>query len=408
MSNLATMTSTPESWDDVGSLRLQVDCISDKLGMNDSQLQKLSDEFALIRAHLAKAQQQEEKKQRCQMHICGVITAVFLSCVLAPQIYMICTVSAPKSTVLDMNQNFQKLSDEVWKTFRDDLKASEAELKPSPEPEVQRGWRDQKFIDAAGRAERAAGSSTDGPNDSQEAGKDAIDNWFETGKNNADGEQSIKVPGEDKVQFPQINLTVVVSEASSGGEKRESIKAIHDQPSSLANQTMTLPSSSFQNMSPRALKRFNRGVFYVCFPSSALKTKAKKYAQVFQDVSHSRKWMVYPFCYIDAKNLNEIYDERFCDEAQQMTFVLETSRSDLDSSTKNASGPLNEIPIQSRFDSCLYMYSKSPQWFSITSSVRFRRMFPPNQDVQASLVEEFLSDVYSGKLQEVVPFKRDL
>lgn len=95
------MTTTPESWDDVGCLRLQVDCLSHKVGdledrcishevedgpdirnlnrkgepvfhgLLDSQLQKLRDKVEL--------QEQEQKNQRCLRDI----IALLLGCVLA-------------------------------------------------------------------------------------------------------------------------------------------------------------------------------------------------------------------------------------------------------------------------------------------------------------------------------------
>lgn len=87
------MTTTPESWDDVGHLRLQVDCIAQKMEHQDrdrdafqekivSELQKLRDEVVLMHA-----QEQEQKKETCQWKGGTTIIVFLFGCALAMHIF---------------------------------------------------------------------------------------------------------------------------------------------------------------------------------------------------------------------------------------------------------------------------------------------------------------------------------
>lgn len=109
------MTSTPESWDDVGCLRLQVDCVSQKVEDVQTGLavvQKLKDEVARLQM-----QEREQRKERYQMKICSIIAAFLFSCVLAVQIFMIYQVWAPRST--------QAFPDEASRMHLEYVKTSE-------------------------------------------------------------------------------------------------------------------------------------------------------------------------------------------------------------------------------------------------------------------------------------------
>lgn len=151
----------------------------------------------------------------------------------------------------------------------------------------------------------------------------------------------------------------------------------------------------------------SHGVFYVCFPATALEQYVKKHAQVFLEVARSRKWNVYPFCW-----LNEVDAEHFCDDTTKITFVLEKSRSDPISMQigvdAHSNSPRDQIPSQNSFNDCFNLYDQEEKWFNIEDPVWNRRLFSPEQDISPSLIENFLVDVHSGKLQEVKPFIREL
>lgn len=302
------MTSTPESWDDLGSLRLKVECISQKLGLNNSELQELRDKVAFIDLH---EQLKEQKHDRYQIKVCSIIIAVLLGCVLALQVFMIYTGSASGLT---------GLSDETWKTHPHDFKASEARnlavlQQKDPEPES------------------------------------AVPQKHTEGESTPDGLLSLA----DKMQN------------SSGG------------------------------------------VFYVCFPASAIEQNLEKYAPAFKEVARGWKHIVYPFCWIDTrKNLNKIYDEHFCDDVSKITFVMEKSRNGMMQSSKHAFGPDNAIQSESLFENCEDLCKRFPELFTIESSVWFRRIFRADQDIQPAVIKEFIDDVYSGQVQAALPWKRDL
>lgn len=95
------MTNTPESWDDVGRLRLQVDCIS----------------VELARMHVREQEHQQERQYMKICHVVSAVTVVFLVCVVALQTIMIYSMYNGSAPAL-----VQRLSDEAWHAHLRDLK----------------------------------------------------------------------------------------------------------------------------------------------------------------------------------------------------------------------------------------------------------------------------------------------
>eukprot|EP00746_Dinoflagellata_sp_MGD_P149466 gnl/MRDRNA2_/MRDRNA2_81491_c0_seq3.p1 gnl/MRDRNA2_/MRDRNA2_81491_c0~~gnl/MRDRNA2_/MRDRNA2_81491_c0_seq3.p1 ORF type:complete len:500 (-),score=114.29 gnl/MRDRNA2_/MRDRNA2_81491_c0_seq3:44-1543(-) len=493
------MTTTPESWDDVGCLRLQVNCISqnvEDVQLHVSQLQKLSDQLVLAQEQEKKKErcrEQEQKKERCHMKIFIVATAGLFGCLLAMMacvlvlLYTIYAGSAPRLT--------QSLSDEVWKPYVGDFKASEAttlmgndvrngqqlrqngavavleaakELlaerdnldemlqatkkllaehqhlarentdertektvtmlkhwdearkataaNPSyswtvveekelgsnqtHEPETRSAHHPRSSADAGGRIQTAANSLDDDPQGVREDAQDTRGNDFNEREGHDDGEQTREEPGNKKSLSPSIDLSAAAS-VPAEGEKLEAIEATQDKPSAKPKaptdkaQSPTIKSKSptskakpptakakpkakhdmralpplpFQLLgwahseaSNEVLKRARHGMVWVCFPANAFEQSVKTYAPVFNEVARSQKWRMYPFVYPDTRQM-ERYSEHFCDDVKKITFVME-------------------------------------KWSDVSEV--FRRVFEPDQVIQASLVEEFLNDVHSGKLPEI-------
>lgn len=398
------MTSTPESWDDVGSLRLKVDCVSQRIGLNDSQLQKLRDEMMLIHAQ----EQEQKKKERFQMKVCvvcSILAAVLFGCVLTLQIVMIWSGLAPKLS--------QGLVHEAWKTHLDDFKASEVPNitlllthTVTPKLEVQGAQHIQSSTDAEGRTQIVAKRAEETPEDAQDKDSDEAED-------HEDGEQSRDEPVKKTRLSPPIDLRPSLPGDPAEGERHASINATQGKPSSLADRMWALPSFTslpFKIMSDKVAEKQStdsHAVFYVCFPPSTFEQNVKKYARVFNKVARHQKRMGYTFCYMDTR-LIDTDNDRFCHDLDKITFALEKSN--------------GEIPTDSRFQRCSEVYSeyitytlmRSTQldslrpWFSGQSSGSFRRTFSPDQEIRVSLIEEFFHDVHSGKLQEALPLKRDL
>lgn len=312
------------------------------------------------------------------------------------------------------------------------MERKEQEAKQTPQLDVQRTIHAQSSTDSEGRAQRVAKSTEEDAQDAREDAEDAKDKDSDEGEDHENGER----PREEASSLDQRKRDMPA-------ERREPIKVTQDQPSSLTatismlmatqDHLKALPpdhlmatqeevldhlkASPFQIMSNKVLKWFSFGVFWVCFPSNARARSKKKYAPVFIEVARSQKWPVYPFCHLDvthtldgtSKGTELFYEDHFCDDVDKITFVMQMEkRGDGVSNSKHASSPHGETPILSQFGECSDAMIESPAWFIMDSPAWFKRTFPPDQDIQASLVEEFLNDVYSSKVQEVTPPKRDL
>lgn len=375
------MTTTPEPWDDVGCLRLQVNCISQKVedvqkgltafhGLNDAQLKKLSYEVALIHA-----QDQEQRSGRWQLKACGIATPLLLGCVLALlacvfalQMFMIYTGLGPRLT--------QRLSDEAWRAPPDDLTFSLGESA-------------ERHLGETNATKRL--TSWTGGDDNQ-----PLLEAFQTLQSEVQNDQHPHISSDTDGVAESVNI----SYAEDSGEVEGDNHDVND----LHTEGVIASSSDPQEVGGH--ERLPHGVFWVCFPSSSLDQNVKKYAQVFGEVAH-RKSMVYPFCHLDTRKSNS--DELLCDDVSKITFVLEKEMTTNVASDSTPSQVSREEHIErSSFRDCLDAWMDFPSWFTFKSSARFRRVFSADQDIQASLVDQFLDDVYSGKLQEAVPTKRDL
>lgn len=435
------MTSTPEEWDDVGCLRLEV-------GMNATELQKLRDEVALMHAH--------QKKERCQAKVAFII----IVSVVALHIFL--TYSPKQSTEETQSKSMhleeghqqkdseqqqtagfeqrpeppisaeglvQRFATSTSKDIGEEAKdggedAQDTKVmhssnehgfdghqlrevqKPKPLPEVQNTQQPESSTNADGFIQSTVSASTnlfnlngwfdwpmhqgptEGPKDARRgAGEDADER-----KNHGAHEQS-QEDLKDKESRSSSDLNVILPKDTAQSEEQKLTKAMQD------------------NILPVADK-FSHGTFWVCFPPSTHKQKVKHYAKIFNEVARRQKRMVYPFCYIDTRFL-DAYGESFCDDVNKVTFVLEVDKGKHDAISDSKR---SEISTQSSFDDCSKALVESPHGkdgdefleTQFESPAWFRRTFRPDRVIRASLVEEFLNDAFSGKVPEVVPTKGDL
>lgn len=378
------MTATPESWDDVGSLRLQVECMHQKFGINDSELQKLREKIELI-----DAEGQEHKRERRRIQVCGILISVFVACVFALQVLVIYNSSASRST--------QKLVDEVRKSQADDMNASRLNvLLPAPKRSKNKTWSQKKWGKPGKLSKKKLSNSTKRKTMEQ------------------------KEPQESNEKRELDVVTASNMEASG------SWKSIDGRKTDRLGENITSSEATDDKLvlsGGKLLIRSSHAVFYVCFPEGNKEWYVKKYTPVFDEVTRSQTRMVYPFCYIDTtRSLNEVFDEhvkfmvrllhlrleQYCDDINQITFIMEKSKNEKLPSNEHPSNPHGEIPSDSSFQNCEGQLMQSPEWFRIESSAFFKRVFPAGHTIQATSIEEFIDDVYSGKLREVRPAKRDL
>lgn len=435
------MTTTPESWDDVGCLRLQVDCLS-------SKVEDLEDKLR----HKLEQEEQHENKRKCRTQACGIITAVLFGCILAllfivsllimivytgstqkasgessevnplvPTTFTFNTsgisghvnlnlpVPAAQST-LDQHRNGlqpkqKPLNSPVVKPMVEQSSVVGSEQEERTEKIMSRRKRRKDAHKAAKTNSGNFGTSAEMEKKELEPKKAPEDvDVFEQSASSileAKRTQHAQRHAQSISEIDPYNAAREAAEDAEGvdsdeGESFESGKLFKAEPwgkKKLAtpidlgvNNVRALPSLSSQ--SP--------GVVWVCFPARTFEHDVKAYASAFIEVARSRRWMVYPFCFLDTRELDHgTYSQHFCDDDNKVTFVMEKARR-ID---KNQSSTARlEIPRQSRFDECM--------WFkplTIHSPVFHRRMFPPDQEIQASLVEDFLYDVHSGRVPEITP-----
>jgi hypothetical protein len=171
---------------------------------------------------------------------------------------------------------------------------------------------------------------------------------------------------------------------------QEITNAGHNAPS--PDGKMTLPPLPFQMLDgddpgyEEVMKRSEYGVFWVCFPSNAIKSYVEKYAPIFNKIATSRKWRMYPFVYLDTTRLDEKYNHHFCDDITKITFGMEKT---------------NDMVSGNQQEAYFLSDGRHPESY-------FRQEYPPDQDITTSVVEEFLNNVHSGKLRKIVFTKGDL
>jgi hypothetical protein len=399
------MTTTPEQWDDVGSLRLQVDCIS-------NTVQHVQDAVA----HLARLQAQESEKREqekekcptkaamCGLALCGVIMAFVFGFMLA-----LLTFGFPLPISKIANAGF--LSEQQSVDHHQNADGSLNNLMNS----MKRHENWERLLT---------------PNISIDSQEDAYNNENDT-------EIGVKV-----------DVNVTNSETSLGlirmaGTWRKKVKelpqeapgALEDFPDSLEEDMdeaegvqqatgeaknssgltqQTVESRGNQSQIDRQAHKVNRlrlrlqsrAAVWVCFPPETYQEKVKRYEGVFVKVARSRRWMVHPFCYLDTRVHDDIYGDHFCGDASQITFVMQKSREEIKVSGKKYA-PV-KVPNQTKFNECMKYMTRYPESFDYEHPVYHRRTFLPDQDINATLLEEFLYDAYSGKLPTMYPRKRDL
>eukprot|EP00746_Dinoflagellata_sp_MGD_P149465 gnl/MRDRNA2_/MRDRNA2_81491_c0_seq2.p1 gnl/MRDRNA2_/MRDRNA2_81491_c0~~gnl/MRDRNA2_/MRDRNA2_81491_c0_seq2.p1 ORF type:complete len:449 (-),score=92.48 gnl/MRDRNA2_/MRDRNA2_81491_c0_seq2:206-1552(-) len=443
------MTTTPESWDDVGCLRLKVNCISQAVenvqkgqqeqafshGQNLSAVSQLQAATQELKAELAllHAQNQVEKKEACRTKVGVIIALILISCVLALQAFMIYTGAVtgltqrntmnhpkephtPQSQIL--NHEAEGLSNDAWKTNRDDHKASEVTAPMPANEDKQRKMRNDLQLKqnsvingAAVQPQYLEGQTIDKRKQqlgsvwmdpqmvATETKKKASTSWngaekrvpetthpseLEELQSSIDSEGRADLGSESAHEDARQDAKDVEDKDSKEREDLEEIKQVK------GDLSQPLP---FQIMNPdnaeELMSLSQNGLFWVCFPPTALEKSVKAYASAFNEVARSQKWRIYSFCYLDTNRLKQDYTDHFCHDIRQITFVLEKN-SAANSGSKHTPFSKN---AESDFEE-FHRDTGSPAWF--------KRTFPPDQDIHASLIEQFLNDVHSGKIPEII------
>lgn len=170
----------------------------------------------------------------------------------------------------------------------------------------------------------------------------------------------------------------------------------------------------FQSMSNAMLQQFRHGFFWVCFPARDLEMGLWKYTPIFQEFAFE-EWKVNAHCWLNTRLLSPqrfvlLYEERLCDDLQTITFGVEMEQNTADADIKDTRASHYDLPSRSSFDECMEVVKRpeSKALFEMKSPARFQQTFPPDQDIKASLIKDFLYDVYHGKIRQITPGKGDL
>lgn len=422
------MTSTPESWDDVGCLRLKVDSISQRVEdvHKGQHLQAASNDLTVLQLQAVtqelKAELAEQKKEACRMKVCVVITLVLFACVLA---FQACTIHGEFSTGLTRQRMINNPEDlrgpqsralvsttlvsaeqaNKDKKVRNDLQPKQNQVTQDDEKQLLGEESSLKMDDKTKQAmsgrkrwKEAQTAAKDENKKNKHLGEEmqkpsASWNMMEQQEPEAKRTPALEVLGSsiDSEGRPQIGAKSAQGDPLDG---RESAKDAEDEDSEEGEdsedgyQPTDEPRDKvmpFQIMKPETaselLKWSRHGVFWVCFPPNALEELVKKYTSVFNEVARSQKWRMYPFCYLDTSRLG-FYTDHFCDDIKKITFVLE----------------MNEAVDFGR-------KAEPPAWIT---SIFFKRTFQPDQEIKTSLIDQFLADIHSGALPEIQTFKGDL
>jgi hypothetical protein len=377
------MTATPETWDDVGTLRLEVNSISQKVidvqegltvfhGLNDLQLQKLRDEML---AHNAALIGREQRKERLK-------TSALLGCFLVLQIFILCVNSGASSGLVE------KLYPAAWKTHVDDTEASEAKrIQQNSVVENSQRLKHRPVNDATQEVELVT--------EVHMHEEDPKDNRTKTiltfGKELVSEQIKMNARAED--QLPEVEVPTVQD----------------PQPLPDAESLVQSSAEDQEDSNEHAFQQFSHGWFWVCFPAGDLEWSLQKYTPIFEEFARSQKWKVNAYCWLRATKL--LHEERLCDDPEKITFGVEMEKkTTVVTDNKNALSINGEMPKHSAFDDCVDFLRRpeSKALFEMQSPSRFHQTFPPDQDIQASLVKEFLNDVHSGKIRQIPHGKGDL
>jgi hypothetical protein len=368
------MTTTPESWDDVGSLRLEVNSISLKVqdvqaglsdchGLNDLQLQKLRQEIAQEIGQVMTVQSQEQTKERCKMKVCIFLMCALLVCVFMLQLFIICTGSSGE------------LAQRLYK--------------------VARGTPADDFQFRAAEASTVL-SVTKASN--EELKNQTVQNGLLLTRRPADD-----VTADENVE---VELLTAEQNATDGAVPAMDV----DQPQ---NSTMSVHTQSDETI-VQSLDddQFSHGIFWVCFPPKDFKRNLRKYSSVFEKMARSQKWRINAYCWLDTRKAppQVLYEERLCNDVEKVTFSLEMEKKSTSiADAKDSVTSPRDMPHRLSFDACTdLVWADSQALFEMKSPAKFQQVYPAGQDITASLVEEFIDDVHHGKIRQIVAGKRDL
>lgn len=408
------MTSTPESWNDIGSMRIEI-------GMNSTQVQKLKDEIALLHEQQIEGQLEVQKlrgaitffhgqqsKERCQMKVFFII----LACVLAQHTIV---------THFQASPNQSKEETRKPQSARHMADKNRPEPVQMQEPESQRAQHPELSTDTGTEAsvERFAEDDAEHP---KEAGEDAQDVKVNDSQAGDHGDQR----GEEPKSTPLLEIqSVQHSDASTiesvaqapvsvsanlfnsngafdrskhqggalkdpkdarggrniNGNSRES-HAVSEQtrdepgdkkypsshglgvalPEDLVEREGQNASTSTQESTLTLTDKFSHGTFWVCFPPDTSPQKIQTYAKVYRDVARRQKRTIYPFCYINSKHVT-LYQDNHCDDVSKIIFVLEV---DLRKSDIVLNRIRSAIPMQFSFEDFAKATLSNYEWFMKT------------------------------------------
>jgi len=385
--------------------------------LNNLQLeqleQKLREEIAqnatLIR---------EQRKERFNTKVCNILTCVLLGCVVLLQV---CIMSTGMSSGLA-----QMLSAAPQKTHVDDIEASEAS-KASASHSVTQASKDMQRNSIVKNGQQLK----------QKAVKHAVAQGSPEAEMVAEERTWAEQETDNKTETTTINhghakeaqeAETEKSHASRTELKEKQVKVNHTLEHGVEGQILDVGSltaqhpqdlrdiseNPFQSMSNAMLQQFSHGFFWVYFPARDLETALRKYTPIFQDFAFE-EWKVNAHCWLDPRILTPqrhalIYEERLCDDLKKITFGVEMEQNTADADTKDTRASYRDLPNRSSFDECMEVVNRpeSKALLEMTISVRFQRTFPPDQHIEASLIKDFLHDVYRGKIRQIVPGKGDL
>lgn len=371
------------------------------------------------------------------MKVCNILTCVLLACVVVLQVLILCTGSSSEFA--------QRLYTAQWKAHVHDIEVAETstllslteaskEIKSNIVVENIQQLKQRPVNDVStkesGEEELVAKEQTEEEEHAGGTTKTMISSRWQGAKaHEVEMEKRHTFGKEFEQKQTKMNQTAE-SEVEGQTPELETPTAQHPQSSTDAEglvrkQTQEKIAKSFEEdrrdgredpfetTSNKMLQQYSHGFFWVCFPARDLERNLQKYTPVFEEFARSQKWKVNAYCWLNTRKLTPqmLYEERLCDDLEKITFGVEMEKkSAAVSDTKDALSLSREMPNGSSFDDCMDVVKRpeSKALFEMKSPARFRQTFPTDQDIQVSLIKEFLNDVHYGKIRQIAPGKGDL
>lgn len=351
------MTSTPERWDDVGSLRVQLDYIS--LQVHDVQKEQAGLEVAQLRAVTEKLEAVVHKQQKdmCHMKICIVATVIAIF--LYVHLVSLNATSAISNSSLDQQSiSTEGIGGELpQQTLLDHVAPTkvanfDAELDIVASAVARDSSGVQKALeDDIAKAQALSYSSPSSPQERHT------------------GEESKSVVGDER------DDGTVMTKSKDNDDGNIETEAFQLPVAALPQQTISsriqlMEPVAFQELKSNVLSKRLRGTFWVCFPPQQLVDNVSRYSSVFNAVAN--KWRQYAFVFLDTRMLKEIHDDVHLCAHGNTTYVLEQDN---------------------------FAFQDQEQHVTMLGQ-KFRKVLDPNSSIEINLVNNFLEDVHAGKINE--------